>query len=66
MKKVEIPETWTGKEAMLVYGFLADVMEEIWEHHSDQMVDIWLQAEDEPTDQIDWIQSEGCYDEIPF
>ena len=66
MKTVGIPETWTAKEASAVYGFLSVVMEEIWAHHGNQMLEIWLQEEEEPTDQIDWIQPDDGFDEIPF
>ncbi|RKZ63958.1 MAG: hypothetical protein DRR42_23790 [Gammaproteobacteria bacterium] len=66
MKTVKIPENWTGKEAIAVYDFLADVMEAIWERHNEQMVEILCSEEDEPADQIDWLQQETGCDEIPF
>ena len=66
MKTVKIPENWTGKEAVAVYDFLADVMEAIWERHDEQMVEILCSEEDEPTDQIDWLLQETGCDEIPF
>ncbi len=66
MKTVKIPENWTGKEAVVVYDFLADVMEAIWQHYDDQMLEILQDEEDDPADQIDWLQTEAGYDEIPF
>jgi hypothetical protein len=66
MKTVKIPENWTGKEALAVYDFLADVMEAIWERHDDQMLEILCNEEEEPVDQIDWLQQESDNDEIPF
>ncbi len=66
MKTVRIPETWTAKEASAVYDFLSVVMEKIWAHYGNQMLEIWLQEKEEPTDQIDWIQPDDGFDEIPF
>jgi len=66
MKTVKIPENWTGKEALAVYDFLADVMEAIWECHEDQMIEILCNEEEESADQIDWRQQETGCDEIPF
>ena len=66
MKTVKIPENWTGKEAIAVYDILADVMEAIWERYDEQMVEILCSEEDEPTDQIDWLQQETGCDETPL
>ena len=66
MKTVKIPENWTGKEAVAVYDFLADVMEAIWQRYDDQMLEILQDEEDDPADQLDWLQTEAGYDEIPF
>ncbi len=68
MKTVQIPENWTAKEALAVYDFLADVMEAIWERHDDQMLELLHNEEEEPVDQIDWLQqkSESDNNEIPF
>ena len=66
MKTVKIPENWTGKEALAVYDFLAEVMEAIWQCYDDQMVEILQAEEDDSADQIDWLQSEVGYDDIPF
>lgn len=51
MKTVKIPENWTGKEAVAVYDFLADVMEAIWQRYDDQMLEILQDEEDVPADQ---------------
>jgi len=66
MKTVKIPENWTGKEAVVVYDFLADVMEAIWQRYDDQMLEILQDEEDDPADQIDWLLQETGCDEIPF
>lgn len=66
MKTVKIPENWTGKEAVAVYDFLADVMEAIWQRYDDQMLEILQDEEGDPADQLDWLQTEAGYDEISF
>ncbi len=66
MKTVKIPENWTGKEATIVYDFLADVMEAIWERYDEQMVEILMHEEEDPIDQMDWQEPEESFDEIPF
>ena len=66
MKIVEIPENWTGKEASVVYDFLADIMAAIWERYEDQIVEILMHEQDNPADLIDWIEPEDGFDEIPF
>ena len=66
MKTVEIPENWTGKEAIVVYDFLADIMEAIWERYEDNMVEILMLEEDNPTDLINCLEPEDSFDEIPF
>lgn len=66
MKTVKIPENWTGKEAVVVYDFLADVMEAIWQRYDDQMLEVLQDEEDDPADQIVWLQTEAGYDDIPF
>ena len=65
MKTVEVPENWTGKEAIVVYDFLADMMEAIWENYEDDMVEILMHEEDSPVDLIVLEPEEG-FDEIPF
>ena len=67
MKTVDIPENWTGKEAIVVYDFLADIMEAIWERYEDKMVEILMQEEDNPADLLDCLEPEDRLDdEIPF
>ncbi len=67
MKTVEIPENWTGKEAIVVYDFLADMMEAIWERYEDTMVEILMHEEDNPADLLDCLEPEDRFDdEIPF
>ncbi len=66
MKTVEIPENWTGKEAIVVHDFLADIMETIWERYEDKMVEILIYEEDSTVDLIDYLEPEDSFDEIPF
>jgi hypothetical protein len=67
MKTVEIPENWTGKEAIVVYDFLADMMEAIWERYDDKMVELLMHEEDNPADLLDCLEPEDSFDdEIPF
>ena len=66
MKTVEIPENWTGKEAIVVHDFLADIMETIWERYEDKMVEILIHEEDSTIDLIDCLEPEDSFDEIPF
>ena len=66
MKTVEIPENWTGKEAIVVHDFLADIMETIWERYEDKMVEILIHEEDSTADLIDCLEPEDSFDEIPF
>ena len=66
MKTVDIPENWTGKEAIVVYDFLADIMEAIWERYEDKMVEILMQEEDNPADLINELEPENGSDDIPF
>ena len=67
MKTVKIPENWTGKEATVVYDFLADMMEAIWERYDDKMVELLMHEEDNPADLLDCLEPEDRFDdEIPF
>jgi hypothetical protein len=66
MKTVEIPENWTGKEAIVVYDFLADIMEVIWERYDDKMIDILMHEEDRAADLINDLKPENGSGDIPF
>ena len=66
MKTVDIPENWTGKEATVVYDFLADMMEAIWERYEDTMVEILMHEEDNTADLINYLEPEDGFDDIPF
>ena len=66
MKTVDIPENWTGKEATVVYDFLADMMEAIWERYEDTMVEILMHEEDNAADLINYLELEDGSDDIPF
>jgi len=66
MKTVEIPENWTGKEAIVVHDFLADIMEAIWERYEDEMIEILIHEENSAADLIDYLEPEDNFDEIPF
>ena len=66
MKIVKIPENWTGKEATIVYDFLADMMEAIWERYEDTMVEILMHEEDNTADLINDPEPEDGFDDIPF
>ena len=66
MKTVEIPENWTAKEAIVIYDFLADIIEAIWECYEHKMVEILMHEENNPDNLIDCIEIEDGFDEIPF
>ena len=66
MKTVEIPENWTGKEAIVVHDFLADIMEAIWERYEDEMIEILIHEENSAADLINYLEPEDNFDEIPF
>ncbi len=66
MKTVEIPENWTGKEAIVVHDFLADIIEAIWERYEDEMIEILIHEENSAADLIDYLEPEDNFDEIPF
>ena len=66
MKTVDIPENWTGKEATVVYDFLADMMEAIWERYEESMVETLMHEEDNPADLINDLEPEDGSDDIPF
>ena len=66
MKTVEIPENWTGKEATVVYDFLADIMEAIWERYENTMVEILMHEDDNPAALINDLEPEDGSDDIPF
>ena len=66
MKIVKIPENWTGKEATIVYDFLADMMEALWERYDDKMIELLMHEEDNPADLLDYLESDEDPDDIPF
>ncbi len=66
MKTVDIPENWTGKEATVVYDFLADMMEAIWERYEESMVEVLMHEEDNTADLINDLEPEDGSDDIPF
>jgi len=66
MKAVDIPENWTGKEATVVYDFLADMMEAIWERYEESMVEVLMHEEDNTADLINDLEPEDGSDDIPF
>lgn len=68
MKKLNIPEEWSGKEALAVHDFLADIMEAIRENYEDAMTNV-LQSEEENSFDEKYStphDDDGFDDEIPF
>lgn len=66
MEKLKIPENWSGKEALIVHDFLADVIELIWENYEDSMVVTLLSEQNNTADEIECPQTDKFNDEIPF
>jgi len=66
MKELNILENWSGKEALAVHDFLADIMEVIWKNYEDAMINTLHVEEENPLDENYSMPYGDSNDEIPF
>jgi len=41
LPKVDIPQTWSSAQALMVIEFLHSIIDKIWDWHGDAILDMW-------------------------